>query len=70
VTGLAFLPLTVTLDGQDIDLGLRQNQLPAARADLTTLRPHDDHQDVDILPVEGADAVVRWVGVQEETPNN
>jgi len=70
VTALAFLPLTVTLDGQEIDCGLRQIQLPAARADLTTLRTHEDHQDIDILPVEGADAVVQWIGLQDEAPED
>jgi hypothetical protein len=54
--------LTVLLGDREIELGYSQVHLPAARFDTSSLISHDDHQDVRMLPLSDAPAVIRYAG--------
>lgn len=59
--------LTVELPGQDIDVGLRQVDLPIARIDPDATRDHDDHHDVRFIPAGSNVAIVRYYTEDEDS---
>lgn len=58
----AFGALTVELDGREIDLGLTQLDLPAARIDPERTVHHDDHRQVQMIPAGSDVAQMRYYG--------
>ena len=59
-SGLLHQELRMSVGTTDISLGYQQVYLPAARAEPGSLSRHDDHHDIRIVPVGGAQAVIRY----------
>lgn len=55
-------PLTVTLPGGELDVGIRNVDFPAGRVDPDSITIHDDHIDVKFVPAGNTLAIITYAG--------